>query len=79
MYETPKNATSEEGISFAYFNVIFSIALFIAGYMMLLYASSLIRKNVANLIIISAMILTAFSIMYLAVILFYHGILYIIY
>jgi len=67
-YETPKNATSDAGNSFAYFNVIFSIALFTAGYMMLLYASSLVRKNVANLIIISAMILTAFSIMYLAVI-----------
>jgi hypothetical protein len=78
-YETPKNNTSEEGISFAYFDVIFSIVLFIAGYMILLYASSLIRKNVANLIIISAMILTAFSIMYLAVILFYDSILYIIY
>jgi hypothetical protein len=78
-YETPKNATSEEGISFAYFYTIFSIILFVAGYMILLYASSLIRKNVANLIIISAMILTAFSIMYLAVILFYDSILYIIY
>ena len=78
-YETPKNATSSEGISFAYFNVIFSIALFTAGYMMLLYTSSLIRKNVANLIIISAMILTAFSIMYLAAILIYNSILYIIY
>ncbi|MBX0313164.1 MAG: hypothetical protein JHC31_15610 [Sulfurihydrogenibium sp.] len=78
-YETPKSATSSEGLAFAYFNVIFSIVLFAAGYMMLLYASSLIRKNVANLIIISAMILTAFSIMYLAVILFYDSILYIIY
>jgi hypothetical protein len=47
--------------------------------MILLYASSLIRKNVANLIIISAMMLTAFSIMYLAVILFYDSILYIVY
>jgi hypothetical protein len=78
-YETPKNATSDEGISFAYFYTIFSIALFVAGYMIILYASSLIRKNVANLIIISAMMLTAFSIMYLAVILFYDSILYIIY
>jgi uncharacterized membrane protein YidH (DUF202 family) len=79
MYETPKSNTSEEGNAFAYFNIIFSIALFVAGYMMLLYASSLIRKNVANLIIISAIILTVFSIMYLAVILFYDSILYIIY
>jgi hypothetical protein len=79
MCETPKNSTSSEGLAFAYFNIIFSIALFVAGYMMLLYTSSLIRKNVANLIIISAMILTAFSIMYLAVILFYDSILYIIY
>jgi hypothetical protein len=78
-YETPKNATSDEGLSFAYFDVTFSTILFVAGYMILLYASSLIRKNVTNLIIISAMILTAFSIMYLAVILFYDSIIFIIY
>jgi len=77
MYETPLNETSEEGNAFAYFNLIFSAILFIAGYMILLYASSLIRKNIPNLIVISAMILAALSIMYLSTLLIYSSIPYV--
>jgi hypothetical protein len=77
MYETPLNGTSEEGNTFAYFNLVFSAVLFIAGYMILLYASSLIRKNIPNLLVISAMMLTALSIMYLSTLLIYSSIPYI--